>query len=98
MSRIAAGGIVALGLLGTVETGLLSPVAVSLAAAVVLFALGELDDPGPVVKNHKVCRPGMTEREVYRRLTMSNEIQELQNEEQEKARRKARRKRSGGGL
>lgn len=90
---------IALGLLGSVETGLLSPVAVSLVAAVALFAIGELDDPGPVVKNHKVRRRGMTEREVYRRLTMSNEINELKQEEQEKARKKAKRKRrsSGGG-
>jgi hypothetical protein len=96
--RIAAGGILILGLLGSAETGLLSPVALSVGVALVTFAIGELDDPGPVVKSHKVRRPGMTEREVYRRLTMSNEIQELKKEEQEKARRKARRKRGGGRL
>lgn len=45
-----------------------------------------------------IRRPGLTEREVYRRLTMSNEIQELKKEEQKKARRKAKRKRSGGSL
>lgn len=87
----------ALGLLGTVETGLLSPVAVSIAVGVLLFAIGEFEDPGPVAKTHKLRRPGMTEREVFRRLTMSTEINELKEEEQEKARRKAKRKRRSGG-
>jgi len=88
----------ALGLFAAYETGLASAYLASLLVALGLFAIGELDDPGPVTKVHRVRRPGMTEREVYRRLTMSNEIQELKKEEQEKARRKARRKRGGGSL
>jgi len=97
--RVVAAGSVALGLLLSVETGLLSPVALSVALGVALYAVGELPDPEPVTKTHKVRRPGLTETEVYRRLTMSNVIQELKEEEQEKARRKARRKdrKPGGG-
>lgn len=93
--RVAIACSIGLGLLLTVETGLFTPVYLSLALGVALYAIGELPDPEPVRKTHKVRRPGMTEREVYRRLTMSNVIQELKKEEREKARRKAKRKRGG---
>jgi hypothetical protein len=97
-ARAVAAGSVALGTLLSVETGLLSPVVVSVVLGVVLYAVGGLPDPEPVVNTHKVRRPGLTETEVYRRLTMSNIIQELKEEEQKKARRKAHRKnRNPGG-
>lgn len=83
--------VTALGLLLTVETGLLAPVAASIAIAVVLHLIGELDDPGPVTKIHRTRRHGITEREAFDYLTMSNEIQKLKEEEREKARKRAER-------
>lgn len=93
--RVAIACSIGLGLLLSVETGLFTPIYVSLALGVALYAIGELPDPEPVTRTNKLRRPGMTEREVYRRLTMSNVIQELKKEEREKARRKAKRKRGG---
>ena len=93
--RLGIAGAVALGLLLSVETGYVGPLAVSTAVAVVLYAIGELDPPGPVTKTHKVERRGLTEREVTDYLTMSNTLSDMEAEAREEARREAERKAKG---
>jgi len=89
--RLGIVGAVSLGLLGTVETGLLSPVAVSVAVAVLLYAVGELPDPDPVTKHYVSREAGITEREALDYLTMTNEINKMEEEEVEEARKRAER-------
>lgn len=95
--RFGIAGAVGLGLLLSVETGYVGPLAVSTAVGLVLYAIGELDEPGPVTKTHKVDRRGLSEREVVEYLTMSNTLNEMEAEAREEARRKAeqREKRRG---
>lgn len=86
-------GVVALGLLLSVETGLVAPVAASLGVALLLRAVRNLPDPEPVTKVLRTRRSGMTEQETMDYLTMSNEIAELKQEKTEEARKEAERNR-----
>jgi len=86
-------GAVALGVLLSVETGLVAPVAASLGVALLLRAVRNLPDPEPVTKVLRTRRSGMTEQETMDYLTMSNEIAELKQEKTEEARREAERNR-----
>lgn len=95
-ARYGIAGAVALGLLLSAETGYVSPLAVSTVVALVLHVVGELPDPEPVAKTHKVERHGLPERKVMRYLTMSNEYQKMENEAKEEARRKAERQSKNG--
>jgi len=49
------------------------------------------DPPNPVVDVTRSATPGMSEREVYRHLTIHNEREDLREEKIEKERRKRRR-------
>lgn len=90
--RLAIAGAVALGLLAGVETGHATPVVASILVALALHAIGELDEPGPVTKTHKVDRHGLTEREITDYLTMSNTLHKMEEEEREEARKRAEQK------
>jgi hypothetical protein len=91
-TRVGAAGAVALGLLLSVETGIATPLIASLGAALVLYSIGRLDEPDPVVKTHKVRRRGLSEREVTDYLTMANKMSELEQEKRENARQNAERR------
>lgn len=90
--RLGITGVVALGLLLSAETGYVGPLAVSVALGILLYLVGELDEPGPVTKTHKVVRHGLQERVVMRYLTMANELGEMEEEAYEKSRREAERR------
>lgn len=85
-------GTITLGVLALVETGLWTPLAVAVAAAVGLEEIRDLDAPDSVTKTHKVTRGGLPERKLMRYLVMANELQEMESEEREKARRDAERR------
>lgn len=94
--RLGIAAAMGLGLLLSVETGYVGPTAVSIVVALVFYAIGELDEPGPVTKTHKVERRGLSEREVTDYLTMSNTLKEMRDEEIEDAREEAERRNRGG--
>ena len=86
-------GAMALGLVLSAETGLVAPVAASVAVALLLHYVERLPDPEPVTKILRTRRSGMTEQETMDYLTMSNEIAELKKEKREEARKEAERNR-----
>lgn len=86
---LAAAGVMALGLFLAYETGLVSPVAASVALAYGLHTLGQVDSD-PVEVEHEVHRPGMTHHEVQQRMVQWHEWKRLEKKEQEKQAKKAR--------
>lgn len=87
--RAMSVGTITLGVIALVETGLWTPLAVAVAAAVGIEQIRDLDAPDSVTKTHKVTRGGLPEQKLMRYLVMSNELQKMETEEREKARKKA---------
>lgn len=86
-------GAVALGVLLSVETGVISPTVLSLAVAVAIRYLARLDlGDEPVAETYETRERGLTDREALDYLTMSNEITKMKQEQRENAREKMRRK------
>lgn len=86
---LAAAGTLALGLFLAYETGLVSPVAVSVALAYGLHTLGQVN-ADTVEVEHEVHRPGMTHHEVQQRMVQWHEWKRLEKKHQEKQAKKAR--------
>lgn len=85
---LAAAGSMALGLFLAYETGLVSPVALSVALAYGLHTLGQVD-ADTVEVEHEIERPGMTHHEVQQRLVQWHEWKRLEQKEQKKQAKKA---------
>lgn len=92
----AAGCALALGLFTAYDTGLLSPVVLSVALAAGLYLLGQAQPESTEVR-HETRRPGMGHREVQERLIQWNEWQRIKEEKQEQEARKARQQANTGG-
>lgn len=94
--RLAMAGVIGLGLLLSAESGLVGPLAVSVALALGLHTIGELD-PDDTEITHEIDEPGMTAREVERWWVLNDEHERLKSELAEKESKKAERRAKSGG-
>lgn len=95
--RMAMAAAVALGMLGAYETGMASPLVVSLILAVALHWVGELDAEASQI-THEVQKPGMKRREVYARAIQHDEHEQMKEEKREEAQRKAKTQANAQGV
>lgn len=95
-ARLAMACVVGLGLLLSVESGLVAPLVASVALGVALHAVGELDAEESVTE-HVIETPGMTEREVLQRWVLHDEHERMKEDEAEKEQRRAKRRANTGG-
>lgn len=82
-----------LGILLSIETGLLTPTAVSLVLLLVVDRLDRLDADDSVTEIYHTRKTGITDTEAIDYLTMTNEIRRMKQEEREDARKEIRRQR-----
>lgn len=95
-ARLAMACCMGLGLLLSVESGLVAPLAASVALGVALHAVGELE-AGESVTEHVIEEPGMPEREVLKRWVLHDEHERMKEDEAEKEQRKARQRANSHG-
>lgn len=96
-ARLAMAGVIGLGLLLSVETGLVGPLAASVALALGLHTIGEMDADETEIR-HEIEEPGMTAREVEEFWVLNDEHERLKKEMAEAEAKKAeRRAKSQGG-
>jgi len=98
-ARLAMAGAIGLGLLLSVETGLVGPLVASVAVAVGLHAVGELDAEATETV-HEIHKPGMTAREVEEFWILNDEVEAEKKRQAEKESQKAKQtaKSSSGGV
>jgi len=89
-ARVVAAGVMGLGLLLAVETGVVGALAASMLAAVGLYYVGELQTADPQTTVTTTRREGMSEEQVHRYLTLHDEHESLKSDQKEKAAKKAR--------
>lgn len=82
--RAAIAGVLGVGVLLAVETGLFSALLGSLCAAVGLHYLSQLDSSEPKTAHTVTEREGMSEHDVWRYLILHDEHEKMKEDEAEK--------------